>query len=70
MLEKAGCERTMANLWMKLRQDARGATAVEYGLIVSLIVVGIASGISSLGGVTASMWGDMANKVAAVTPNA
>lgn len=58
----------MANLWRKLRRDARGAAAVEYGLIVSLIVIGIVSSISSVGGVTGGMWGDVANKVAAVSP--
>jgi pilus assembly protein Flp/PilA len=59
----------MANLWRKLRRDARGATAVEYGLIGALMVVAIISGVSSLGGSTGSLWSNMAIKVAAVTPN-
>jgi pilus assembly protein Flp/PilA len=59
----------MANLWTRLVRDARGATAIEYGLIVSLIVIVIVSGISRVGGQTGGMWGNMANKVAAVTPN-
>jgi len=70
MPEKAGCGRIMANLWRKLPHDARGATAIEYGLIVSLIVLGIVSGVSSVGGATGGMWSDVANKVAAVTPKA
>lgn len=60
----------MINLWRKLRQDARGATAVEYGLIVSLVVVAIASGITSVGGATGGMWGNIANKVSAAMPTA
>jgi pilus assembly protein Flp/PilA len=60
----------MINLWRKLRQDARGATAVEYGLIVSLVVVVIASGITSVGGATGGMWVNIANKVSAAMPTA
>ncbi len=43
--------------------DARGATAVEYGLIVALLVIAIISGVSALGSATGSMWGNMAGKV-------
>ncbi|PZU10226.1 Flp family type IVb pilin [Sphingomonas sp.] len=60
----------MANLCKKLWRDSRGATAIEYGLIVSLVVIAIVAGISSVGGATGGLWGNMANKVAAVTPNA
>ena len=59
----------MANLWTRLCRDARGATAIEYGLIVSLIVIVVMSGISGLGGQTGGMWGNLANKVTAATPN-
>jgi pilus assembly protein Flp/PilA len=70
MLDWTGCGRIMANLWRKLRRDARGATAVEYGLIVSLIVIVIASGISSVGGATGGIWANVANKVSAAMPTA
>lgn len=51
-----------------LGSDARGAAAVEYGLIIALIVVVIVAVVSSVGGSTGSIWGNMTNKVAAVTP--
>jgi len=50
--------------------NAHGATAVEYGLIVALIVIVLVSGVRVLGGSTGGIWGNMANKVSAVTPTA
>ncbi|MEP6983076.1 MAG: Flp family type IVb pilin [Sphingomicrobium sp.] len=40
-----------------LRADRRGATAIEYGLIVALIVIAMMSGLQSLGGGVGGMWG-------------
>lgn len=34
----------------RLKGDRRGATAIEYGLIVSLISIGILASVSTLGG--------------------
>ena len=43
----------------RLRSDKRGATAIEYGLIVALIAVAIISSLSKLGGGTNGMWGKL-----------
>ncbi len=40
----------------KLGADKRGATAIEYGLIVSLIAVAAIGGMSALGGGSSGMW--------------
>ncbi len=48
----------------RLRSDRRGATAIEYGLIVALIAVAAIGGMSSLGGGSNGMWGRLDNKVA------
>ncbi len=40
----------------RLRSDKRGATAIEYGLIVALIGVAIMGALSSLGGGVGGMW--------------
>lgn len=45
-------------------RDSRGATAIEYGLIVSLIVIAIIGAMSVFASKTISMWG---NVTAAVT---
>ena len=39
-----------------LGADRRGVTAIEYGLIVALIVVAMIGGLTMLGGGTSGMW--------------
>ncbi|WP_404333543.1 Flp family type IVb pilin [Sphingomonas sp. MMS12-HWE2-04] len=46
-----------------LIDDQRGATAVEYGLIVALIVIAMFASLQSVGTVTAKMWNDVSKKV-------
>ena len=50
----------------RLRSDKRGATAIEYGLIVSLIVVAIIGALSALGGGAGGMWGKLDAEVSRV----
>ena len=45
--------------------DDRGATVIEYGLIASLIVLGMVGGLSSLGGATGGGWSGLAADVTA-----
>ena len=40
----------------KLGVDQRGATAIEYGLIVALIAVAIVGALETLGGGSNGMW--------------
>lgn len=47
----------------RLGRDADGATAVEYGLILALLVIAMLSGVNALGIGVSDMWGSMANKV-------
>ena len=47
----------------RLRRDKRGATAIEYGLIVALIGVAIMGALSSLGGGVGGMWTKLNNAV-------
>jgi pilus assembly protein Flp/PilA len=49
-----------------LRPDQRGATAIEYGLIVALIAVALMTGLSTLGGGTNGMWTRISSNVSAV----
>ncbi len=48
-----------------LRADERGATAVEYGLICALIVLGMFTGLQSLGTGVSTMWSNLANTMSA-----
>lgn len=47
----------------RLAADQDGATAIEYGLIASLIVIALIGGLSSLGGGAGGMWGDLSTDV-------
>ena len=58
----------MKRCLIKLIGNERGATALEYGLIVALIVIAIVIGISSVGGGTSGIWGNMTNKVSNAMP--
>jgi pilus assembly protein Flp/PilA len=49
---------------LRLVQDRRGATAVEYGLILGFVVVALIVGLSSLGNSTSRLWGHVDSKVA------
>ena len=40
----------------RLRKDKRGATAIEYGLIVALIAIAMMGGLRTLGGGAGGMW--------------
>ncbi len=40
----------------RLLADDSGATAIEYGLIASLIIVAMMGGLSALGGGSGGMW--------------
>jgi pilus assembly protein Flp/PilA len=42
-----------------LRADQRGATAIEYGLLVALIAVAAIGGMQALGGGVGGKWGQL-----------
>jgi pilus assembly protein Flp/PilA len=52
--------------WIRLFfADARGGTAIEYGLITALIVIAMIASLQNVAGVTINMWGNVSNKVVA-----
>ena len=44
-------------------KDQRGATAVEYGLILALIFLAMIAGVSNFADATINMWDHVSNKV-------
>ena len=50
-------------IWHRLRPDKRGATAIEYGLIVALIAIAMMGGLRTLGGGAGGMWTNVASQV-------
>jgi pilus assembly protein Flp/PilA len=53
----------MVNLIRGIVKCQSGATAVEYGLIVSLIVIAIMGALGSFGTSSTGMWNKISNKV-------
>ncbi len=52
--------RTLARAW----REPRGATAIEYGLILGLVVIAMIVGLAALADSTSGMWGMIDTKVA------
>ena len=46
-----------------LRDDLRGATAVEYGFVIALIVLAMIGALGGVGNATSSMWNNVNDKV-------
>ena len=57
----------MLELIRRIEKCEQGATAVEYGLIVSLIVLAMLSSLSSVATGTTQMWNDVTIKVTSST---
>ena len=53
----------MLDLIRRIRRCEQGATAVEYGLIVSLIVIAMFAALGNVAGSTIAMWNEVSNKV-------
>lgn len=46
-----------------ISRDEKGATAVEYGLILALIFLAIVSGVALLAATTTGMWNNVSTEV-------
>jgi pilus assembly protein Flp/PilA len=44
-------------------KDERGATAVEYGLILAMIFLAMAAAVASVGTTTGGIWNNVSEKV-------
>ena len=57
--------RSVLHLVLKLCRDRKAATAIEYGLILALVVLAIMAAIIALGTTTTGMWTNVSDKVQA-----
>jgi pilus assembly protein Flp/PilA len=48
----------------RLSQDTRGTSAVEYGLILSLVVLAVIAAVTGVANETQKMWSDISSKAA------
>ena len=56
--------RLLRSLW----RDQRGGTAIEYGMILALIVIGLIVAIAALGKTTSDLWNGVALNVTQAGP--
>jgi pilus assembly protein Flp/PilA len=55
--------RALVQLLKRLSPDCRAATAVEYGLILALIVLAMIAALIGVADVTTDMWDNVSDKV-------
>ena len=53
----------MRTIWRRLRNDVRGATAIEYGLMVAIVGIGLLLSAEFLGEESIEMWLFLASSV-------
>ncbi|WP_332872348.1 Flp family type IVb pilin [Allopontixanthobacter confluentis] len=53
----------------KLGREDSGATAIEYGLILSMIVIGMLTAFNSVGSTTIGMWNEVSARVVNAVEN-
>ncbi|WP_293880424.1 Flp family type IVb pilin [Sphingomonas sp.] len=46
-----------------LRRNTKGGTAIEYGLIAALVVIGMITALTAFANVSISMWNNISTKV-------
>ena len=57
------------DLLRRFARDRRGATAIEYGLIVALVTIGFLAGLKALGNGNSASWGATSNKITSAMKN-
>ena len=53
----------LASIIADLVRNRRAVTAVEYGLILALVVLALIVGLTQLGVTTSDLWGDVSTQV-------
>ena len=56
-------QKAMNHVLRQLARSRRGATAVEYGLIVAVIVITMVAALQGLANTTTGMWNNVSDKV-------
>ncbi len=54
---------SMRRILRALRRNRRGGTAIEYGLIAALVVMGAFLGLQNFAGTSVRMWNNVSNTV-------
>jgi pilus assembly protein Flp/PilA len=57
----------LLSIFQRIAADNRGATAIEYGLIIALVFLAIMGGVSAFGREVGKMYNNISGRVSAVT---
>ena len=52
----------MKRFFSRILADCRGTSAVEYGIICAMIIIGLVSAVAGVAEQTSSMWQDVSSK--------
>lgn len=52
----------MKRVFKQILTDCRGTSAVEYGIICAMIIIGLVSAVAGVADATGSMWTDVSSK--------
>jgi pilus assembly protein Flp/PilA len=59
----------MFQLLQRMAKDTRGATAVEYGFILAMIVLAMMTALRGVASETSALWEEVSSKTAEATGN-
>lgn len=59
--------RAIRHIFSILRTDEKAATAIEYGLIVSLVVIAIIAALTTFSGASIGMWNNVSTRIVGAT---
>jgi pilus assembly protein Flp/PilA len=57
----------LIRLYRRLAVNRRGGTAIEYGLIASLIIIAMIASLKTFAGTTTNMWNNVSSNIDAAT---
>ncbi|MGB0069309.1 MAG: Flp family type IVb pilin [Isosphaeraceae bacterium] len=57
----------MLNYLLRFYRDDQAATAVEYAVLLALILIAIIAAINAVGNTTSGIWANDANKISTAT---
>ncbi|TNE67606.1 MAG: Flp family type IVb pilin [Alphaproteobacteria bacterium] len=66
----ARARRRLAGRWQRLAANHDGATAIEYGLIIAVIALGILGSVGALGDLVNTLYDTLATRTEEVTSTA
>ncbi|MCX7863913.1 MAG: Flp family type IVb pilin [Novosphingobium sp.] len=62
IVPKCGTAIVIKRLFLNMVMDSRGTSAVEYGIICAMIIIGLVSAVAGVAEETSAMWNEVSSK--------